>query len=35
MKKGQNIVKMGEEVNEVLNDYSQLLPSDVNNVSSI
>lgn len=30
MKKGQNIVKMGEEVNEVLNDYSQLLPSDVN-----
>lgn len=30
MKKGQNIVKMGEEVNEVLNDYSKLLPSDVN-----
>lgn len=30
MKKGQNIVKMGEEVNDVLNDYSKLLPSDVN-----
>lgn len=30
MKKGQNIVKMGEEVNEVLNEYSKLLPSGVN-----
>lgn len=30
MKKGQNIVKMGQNVNAVLNDYSQMLPSDVN-----
>lgn len=29
MKKGQNIVKMGEDVNDILNDYSSLLPSDV------
>lgn len=29
MKKGQNIVKMGEDVNNVLNDYGKLLPPDV------
>lgn len=30
MKKGQNIVKMGQDVNEVLNDYGRILPPDVN-----
>lgn len=30
MKKGQNIVKMGQDVNKVLNEYSASLPSDVN-----
>lgn len=30
MKKGQNIVKMGEEVNEVLYEYGKILPPDVN-----
>lgn len=30
MKKGQNIVKMGEDVNNILNDYGKLLPPDVN-----
>lgn len=30
MKKGQNIVKMGEDVNKVLDEYDEILPSDVN-----
>lgn len=30
MKKGQNIVKMGKEVNSVLDEYKTVLPSDVN-----
>lgn len=30
MKKGQNIVKMGQDVNTVLNDYNKSLPSGVN-----
>lgn len=30
MKKGKNIVKMGEEVNSVLHDFKQELPSEVN-----
>lgn len=30
MKKGKNIVKMGEEVNEVLDAYQKNLPEDVN-----
>ena len=29
MKKGQNIVKMGEDINEVLTDFQQTLPSEV------
>lgn len=29
MKKGQNIVKMGEDINEVLIDFQQTLPSEV------
>lgn len=29
MKKGQNVVKMGEEVNEVLEQFQQTLPSEV------
>ena len=29
MKKGQNIVAMGEEVNKVMNEFQQELPSDV------
>lgn len=29
MKKGQNIVKMGEEVNKALNEFKEELPSDV------
>lgn len=30
MKKGQNIVKMGKDVNKVLDEYEEILPSDVN-----
>ena len=30
MKKGQNIVAMGDEVNEVVNEYQKELPSEVN-----
>lgn len=29
MKKGQNIVKMGEDINQVMTDYQKELPSDV------
>lgn len=30
MKKGQNIVKMGEDINAILNDFQKTLPSEVN-----
>ena len=30
MKKGQNIVKMGEDINVILNDFQKTLPSEVN-----
>ena len=30
MKKGQNIVKMGEEINQTLEEFKKELPSEVN-----